>query len=337
MTDEQTESMFLGGLEFRDRSSNGSDGSAGNGRVGNGQGSSGPDVRNGTIVSGEEKAERDHAGESGPVVVDRSHVPPGVLESMRKQVADFADFAHRTRIVADSADALQALGCGGGITAAVVEQMAAELYRMKAAPSLGADQRTQTDSLLLSLVAPQQPENLTERQRQAFISWRGRLALDVSMSPVEGEPTTTVVRMHDAPERQLPAGGGQVGEASDADLTAPCAVVILGSAAYIAEERPYLSLDRLMAYARSKAYRSGGPAGAPEAQSAGLQAARNLEIVVLLDRWLDGGLWIDVDRSNGRPAAALAIGVSLTDVRFTHIPELRVPKLRTLAAGLATA
>jgi hypothetical protein len=92
-----------------------------------------------------------------------------------------------------------------------------------------------------------------------------------------------------------------------------------------------------MTYARSKVYRLGGPAGAPPTLGAGLQAARNLEIVVLLDRWLEGGLWIDVNRANGSAAAALAIGLSPTGARFTHIPELRVPELRSPAADSATA
>jgi hypothetical protein len=264
-------------------------------------------------------------------------VLPGVLESMRQQVGDFADFAHRSRIAPDPADALQALGCGGGITARAVETIADALDSTNALAGLGDNKQARTDSLLLSLVAPEEPDQLTERQRQSFVSWRGRLALDVSMAPIEGEPAIRVIRLGDDPGHQLPAGDGQVSTASDADLTAPCAVVIVGSAAHIAGDRPYLSLDCLMTYARSKVYRSGGLSGAPPTPAAGLQAARNLEIVVLLDRWLDGGLWIDVDRANGRAAAALAIGLSPTGIRFTHVPPLRVPTLRTLDPDVATA
>jgi len=334
--DRRTEPLRLGGIEFRDRSSVPGNGSAAAGRGRNGSDSGGMDVRNGMVVS-EEEAQHDHAGEAAPAVVDRSHVPPGVLENMRKQIADFADFAHRTRIAPKSADALLALGSGGGITAAVVEQMASKLFGDEAVAALGADQRTLTDSLLLSLVAPGEPDELTERQLQSFVSWRGRLALDVSAAPIEDEPETIVVRLDGHPERQLPAGDGQLSKASDGALTTACAAVIIGSAAHIAGERPYLSLDALMAYARSKVYRSEGPAGAPPTQRSGLQAARNLEIVLLLDRWLEGGLWIDVDRTNGRAAAALAIGLSPAGARFTHIPELRIPRLRTLSEDVATA
>jgi hypothetical protein len=320
------------GLEIASPSLGARASSAGNGRAGNGPEYGNPDVLSGTTVSGE-KATSHHAGETEPTVVDRSHVPPGVLESMRKQVADFADFAHRSRIAPpDSAEPLQALGCNGGITATVVERMAAVLFEKDAVPGLGADQRTQTDSLLLSLVAPEKPAELTERQRELFVSWRGRLALDVSMAVIGRKPVTTVVRLDDHPDRQLPAGDGQVSGASDRDHTTGCAALIVGSAAYIAGDRPYLSLDALMAYARSEVYRPSGPAGAAD-----LQAARNLEIIVLLDRSLGGGLWIDVDRANGRAAAALAIGLSPTRARFTHMPELRIPELRTLAAGIATA
>ena len=69
-------------------------------------------------------------------------------------------------------------------------------------------------------------------------------------------------------------------------------------------------------------------------------AARNLEIVVLLDESLGGGLWIDVDRTTGGAAAALAIGLPEPTVglRFTHVGKLRAPALRTqLPSGTATA
>jgi len=324
--------MRMGGIEVVSPSYDVRNGSAGNGSaVGD------LPVIDGTAVSGEEKAASDRSGESGPAVVDRSHVPPGVLASMRKQVGDFADFAHRSRVALDPADALHALGYGGGITAKVVNTIADVLDGTNALAGLGADKRTQTDSLLLSLVAPEEPADLTERQRQAFVSWRGRLALDVSLAPMEGEPTTTVVGLGDQPERQLPAGAGQVSTESDVDLTGPCAAVIVGSSAFIADDRPYLSLDNLMTYARTTVYRLGGPAGAPKSRTAGLLAARNLEIVVLLDRWLDGGLWIDVDRASGRAAAALAIVLSPTGIRFAHVPPLRVPELRTLEPDVATA
>lgn len=325
--------MRVGGIEVVAPSFDVSDGSAGNGSAGGDL-----PVINGTAVSGEDKAASDRAGESEPAVVDRSHVPPGVMASMRNQVADFADFAHRSRIAPDSADALQALGCGGGVTAVAVEHMAAELFGKQVVDLLGADQQTLTDSLLLSLVAPEDPEKLTERQRELFVSWRGRLALDVSMAEIGEEPVTTVIRPGDHPERQLPAGGAEASTASAIDLTAPCAALIVGSAAFIAGDRPYLSLDTLMTYARNKVYRSSGPAGAPATQAAGLQAARNLEVVLLLDRSLCGGLWVDIDRANGRAAAALAVRLSPKEgARFTHIPKLRVPNLRTLAEGVATA
>jgi hypothetical protein len=335
MTSEHrnTEPMRMGGIEVVAPSYDVRNGSAGNGAAG-----AEPPVISGTAVSGEEKAASDRAGEAESAVVDRSHVLPGVLESMRKQVGDFADFAHRSRIAPDSADALQALGCGGGVTAVAVEHMAAELFGKEVVAILGADQQTLTDSLLLSLVAPEDPEKLTERQRELFVSWRGRLALDVSMAEVGKKPVTKVVRKGDHPDRQLPAAGGQANNASAVDLMAPCAALIVGSAAYIADERPFLSLDRLMTYARGEVYRLGGPAGAPTTQAASLQSVRNLEVVLLLDRSLCGGLWIDVDRANGRPAAALAVGLSPKDgARFTHIPPLRVPELRTQAAGVATA
>ena len=333
------EPLRLGNIEFWDRSSDGRDRSARAGRSKNGPAERGdPDVHSGRIMGGDETAAGSSEEVGPPPVIDRSHVPPGVLEGMRKQLADFADFAHRSRIAPNNGDALLALGCGGGITGAVVEHIASEVFKEKAVPALGADQRTQNDSLLLSLVSPEGPEKLTDRQRESFVSWRGRLALDVSMAEIGPEPEIMVVRLHDHPERQLPAGSEQVSKPSEKDPTSPCAALIVGSAAYIAGERPYLSLDALMTYARSKVYRSEGPSEGSPTQSAGLQAARNLEIVVLLDiEWLDGGLWIDVDRANGSAVAALAIGLSPEGARFTHIPKLRVPKLRTRPEEIATA
>jgi len=54
-----------------------------------------------------------------------------------------------------------------------------------------------------------------------------------------------------------------------------------------------------------------------------MRAARNLEIVVLLDPSLGGGVWVDVDPDTGLPVAALAIGLpnlaQLAGVRVTHL------------------
>jgi len=87
-------------------------------------------------------------------------------------------------------------------------------------------------------------------------------------------------------------------------------------------------------------YEYQSPNGERPAAGGGLVAARNLEVVVLLEEALGGGLWIDVDRTTGRAAAALAIGLpeSQAALRFTHVDKLRAPELRTqLPAGTATA
>ena len=321
----------MGGIEVVAPSYDVRDSWAGNGFAG-----AESDVINGRPIGPADGA----APADQPPVADRSHVPPGVLESMRQQVADFADFAHRTRIAPDSADALQSLGGGGGITAEVVDVIAEEVFGTEAVAGLGASKRELTDSLLLALVAPRAPDELTEAQRGAFISVRGRLALDVSMAEFGVDPKVWTVSQDAAPRRQLAATDGQAPAASDGHSAGPCAVLIVGGAATIARERPYLTLDALMAYARRVVYKHKSLDGERPAAAGGLVAARNLEIVVLLDESLGGGLWIDVDRTTGGAAAALAIGLPepTAGLRFTHVGKLRAPALRTqLPSGTATA
>jgi len=337
-----TEPMRLAGIElvapsFEARHGSAGDGWHGDGEAGDGWAGSGSDVINGTPLTPEERAQKNR-DEDAPAPVNRRHIPPAVLENMRKQVADFADFAHLTRL--ESPTAVLALGSGGGITAAVVETIAEKLFGTEAVAGLGASKRELTDSLLLALVAPGEPDELTEAQRGAFISVRGRLALDVSMAEFGVEPKVWPVSLDAAPGRQLAAADGQALSAADGHAAGPCAALIVGGAATIARERPYLTLDALMAYARRVVYEYQSPNGERPAAGGGLVAARNLEVVVLLEEALGGGLWIDVDRTTGRAAAALAIGLpeSQAALRFTHVDKLRAPELRTqLPAGTATA
>ncbi len=65
----------------------------------------------------------------------------------------------------------------------------------------------------------------------------------------------------------------------------------------------------------------------PETVGEGMRAARSLEIVVLFDPTLGGGLWTDVDPSRGRPAAALAYQLTNTDGQTgIHVRRIVTPR-----------
>src|SRR5215469_8326237 len=215
MTDDHRldEPLRLGGIEFRDRSSarasggaarSGSARSASNGRGSAGSGSAGSGrAGNGSDGGASPGNGRDENGSNGGdrgarAVADSKYVPPDVLESLHKQVADFADFAHRER--SKLPDELTALGSGGGITAQVVRKVAAEVIRVNLAPWLGADEQALTYSLMLSLVAPSDMVELSDSQRASFVLTRGQLMIDVSTAELGREKPET--RLVAPPSRQ---------------------------------------------------------------------------------------------------------------------------------------
>jgi hypothetical protein len=306
--------MRLGGIEVVSPSFAGGERSATNGAE---DGDS--DVLSGPATKGEEKVVSDAPEEAEPAVPDRSHVPPGVLADLRQQVADFADFAHRGRVKLPD---LAALGSGGGITAQVVRTIAAEAIHAKLVPALGTDEQALCDLLMLALVAPGDPTELTPRQHESFRHSRGQLMLDVSAAEVgSGRATTRLV----TPPVQPAADGG--------DPLAPAATVIVGAAAIA--ERPFLSLDSVLSHARRAVFREVSPARQAQTAGHGMRAARSLEIVVLLEKSLGGGLWIDIDPATSLPAAALAITLPTPParIRFTHVPLPRPDEARMLLAG----
>jgi hypothetical protein len=109
-------------------------------------------------------------------------------------------------------------------------------------------------------------------------------------------------------QQALPAGrpalGTGAGRASGTE--SPVAVVIVGSALLIAAGRRVLDADTLVRFARQvilRATHDGSPASAVLA----MRLACALEIVVLLDVRLNGGIWIDVNPVTGEAAATLLI------------------------------
>ena len=104
----RTEPMRLGGIEVVSPSFDRGNGSAGNYPEGGDS-----DALSGPATNGEEKVVSDTPEVAEPAVPDRSHVPPGVLQELRDQVADFADFAHRGRVnLPDLAGASPRGSCG---------------------------------------------------------------------------------------------------------------------------------------------------------------------------------------------------------------------------------
>jgi hypothetical protein len=315
----RTEPMRLGGIEVVSPSFDRGNGSAGNYPEGGDS-----DALSGPATKGEEKVVSDTPEVAEPAVPDRSHVPPGVLQDLRQQVADFADFAHRGRV---NLPDLAALGSGGGVTAQVVRTIAAEAIRAQLVPALGADEQALCDVLMLALVAPGDPVELTENQYESFRLSRGQLMLDVSAAEVgPGRPVTRLV----APPVQLRP---EQAAASGGDSPPPAAAVIVGAGAIA--ERPFLSLESVLSHARRAVFRQLSPARQAQTAGLGMRAARGLEIVVLLEKSLGGGLWIDIDPATSLPAAALAITLPAPParIRFTHLPLPSPDEARMLLAG----
>jgi len=108
------------------------------------------------------------------------------------------------------------------------------------------------------------------------------------------------------------------GPPEDGEPPARYAAVICGSAAAIAGGRPFLGMDALTTYARRAAFRAGGLAD-PHAARRSMRAAHRIEVVVLLDVSLGGGVWVDVDPKTGRPAATLSIDLKQAGFQFTPL------------------
>jgi hypothetical protein len=119
-------------------------------------------------------------------------------------------------------------------------------------------------------------------------------------------------------EAPLAAGQGPAGETPGPDAQrrgAPPAagVVIWGSAKVIAgaARMRILSSDVLLSFARREAFRKIYD-GTPESVMAAMDAACGIEVVVLLDPDIQGGLWVDVDPVTQVPAATMLIEMPIS-------------------------
>jgi hypothetical protein len=307
-------------------------------------------VIEGEVVTDDQRAARELAQKREQAVAERLPLPPTFRQELRMQLADFAERAHQSRLKPGGPEML---GSGGGITEAVVQAMAEVLPAQNLTGPAGSEE--DRADLLLGALAATDPKQVAEAGHVSFITLRGRLMLDVSTAPIDGEaPTTRFVRL---PNRAEPPGHSAAGQngagqngagqngagqngagqngagqngagqngadqetarsRDDRERPARYAAVICGPAAVIAEGRPFLGMDALTTYARRQAFSSDD--ASPEGARSRMRAAHGIEIVVLLDPSLDGGVWVDVDPATGLPAAAMSIAVRSAGFRFTPL------------------
>ena len=277
-------------------------------------------VIEGEVVTDDQRAARELAQKREQDVAERLPLPPTFRLELRNQLADFAERAHQKRL---NPAGPEMLGSGGGITEAVVRAMAEAIPGQ----NLPGPDRSEEDraDLLLGALAATDPKQVAEAGHVSFVTLRGRLMLDVSTAAIDGESLTTrFVRLPNrspAPDAddQSPASQDAAGPPDDPEWPVRYAAVICGPAAVIAGGRPFLGMDALTTYARRQAFRSVSDDTGPQGARSGMRAAHSIEIVVLLDPSLGGGVWVDVDPATGLPAAAMSIAVRSAGFRFTPL------------------
>ncbi len=141
----------------------------------------------------------------------------------------------------------------------------------------------------------------------------------------EPESRTSAADSNGAQAAEADSAGARDGGSAEVQSAAGTAALIWGPAAAIADGHRYLSIDALMSYARTQAFEQLYRHSAATAAQ-GMRAIRGLEVVVLLDKSIGGGLWIDVDPETGCASVALAIEVldivSPHGIRVTRLPGL---------------
>lgn len=248
------------------------------------------------------------------------------------QLADVAERAHQKRL---DPDGYEPLGQGGGVTAEVVRAIAEAISAQRLPGPAGSDEDRAL--LLFGALAATDPQPVADAGHVSFVTSRGRLMLDVSTAAIDGDSLST--RFVRLPSRSEPAEQGTAGQGAgehgageqgatdrstaaaqgDAELPARYAAVICGPAAVIAGGRPFLGLDTLTTYARRQAFLRSSEDGELHAARNGMRAAHSIEIVVLLDQSLGGGVWVDVDPATGCPVAAMSIALKSEGFRFRRL------------------
>ena len=294
-------------------------------------------VIHGEVVSDDQRAAREAAQRQEQVAAERLPLHPNLLQELRMQLADVAERAHQKRL---DPDGHEPLGQGGGVTAEVVRAIAEAISAQRLPGPAGSDEDRAL--LLFGALAATDPQPVADAGHVSFVTSRGRLMLDVSTAAIDGDSLSTrFVRLpsRSEPAEQGTAGQGAAGQGAgepgageqdaadrstaasqgDAELPARYAAVICGPAAVIAGGRPFLGLDTLTTYARRQAFLRSSEDGVLHAARNGMRAAHSIEIVVLLDQSLGGGVWVDVDPATGCPVAAMSIALKSEGFRFRRL------------------
>jgi hypothetical protein len=301
----------------------------------------------GKVVSDGERTANEAAQQQEEAAAEYLPLSPTFERELRMQLADITERAHQSRL---NPGGYEPLGAGGGITAEVVRAMSEEIWAHSLPRPVDSEQ-DRTALRLFGALAAAAPSQ--HGARSSFVIVRDRLMLDVYADIGAEPPAIRFVRLPDRPASQDAAErdaaerdaaeqdtGGEgaadldaaeqaaaehdtaehepVGPREDDERPARYAAVICGSAAVIAGRRSFLSMDALMTYARRRAFAECGNAADPEAARRGMRVAHGIEIVVLLDMSLGGGVWADVDPATGRAAATMSI--DLTQDGFAFLP-----------------
>jgi hypothetical protein len=237
----------------------------------------------------------------------RQHLVPGLAADLRTALDTTTSFKRRADLALKAPVLLQD-----------------EMFSLGTRPA-GSDHRSLDESLQVILGAESSLRHWAETGAgsdhvQVFLvdAQAEQAAVHLGYHATDGADVSDVTQgRHGSPpaggspgqQPALSAAGPQaVGAgAGPADgIQSPVVVVILGSAQLIAAGRPVLDADTLVCFARQAILRETHH-GSPESAALAMRLACALEIVVLLDIVLNGGIWIDVNPGTGEVAATLLI------------------------------
>jgi cyanophycinase len=145
------------------------------------------------------------------------------------------------------------------------------------------------------------------------------LNLGLVYPEAEGYPRLEVVE-----EPEPARGQEQPLDRTEAKQRRGTGLVIWGSARDIAAEAetPIIDAGTLLSWARKRAFRK-LYAGQPASAAAAMRLTRDLEVVLLLDPVIGGGLWVDVDPVSQLPATTLLVEMTVSEDCVARFRVLR--------------
>jgi hypothetical protein len=280
---------------------------------------------------------------TGPTELDRPRLARAAEPMVRQQLSEWVEIAHRSRV--PSLSGRQGSDGSESISAAAVRAIARLACGYVHSDS---DEDAVADQLMRNLISPPQISAAQVMQQYPTVTIsKKQLRLDLARVEEEDDaatPHVELLRLPDQPELRpadlaaVTAGPGPATDTSDSDQAGDgqaepeetgagggqeerggrsgalvarvpgTAAIMWGPVAAIAAGHTYLSLDTIMAYARTRAFeRARDQRHTPQAAALGMRAVRALEIVVLVSAGMRRALWIDVDPADGEPAAVTAI------------------------------